>query len=412
MVIDLYLECIQPLQAFRGDELIPSQQPESQDLMYDINDVEDNRESVVVAGCCDEPAGFGDRPDGCGDGPTSIGDRPSCFGDMHAGYSDESAGFGDRPGCFDDIFASFGDGHAGVNEQGDEEFTVENAKRAKSERKNKDLPCGSGSDNDDGSNDLGSWDGSNGEDDKARPNRKFTRRMYHEFNPRHDMQASVFRLGMEFSNVVVFRKAIKTHSVKHRRIVKFKKNDPNMIRNFAGMVEQLRNDTNVDASKCQYYRARSAAREMIQWSVKEQYSKLREYRTKIKMMNPDSSVIIKCSTSSGCANLMFYRLYMCLGAFKKGCKKGCRPILGLDYCFIKGYHVGQLLTVIGVDPNNQMYPVTYALVESECRETWLWFLELLGEDLELNNPRGIVWIIVKQKGLIDGIRELFPHSEH
>ncbi|KAK2659660.1 hypothetical protein Ddye_006193 [Dipteronia dyeriana] len=59
-----------------------------------------------------------------------------------------------------------------------------------------------------------------------------------------------------------------------------------------------------------------------------------------------------------------------------------------------------------------MYHVAYALVESGCRETWLWFLELLGEDLELNNSHVIMWITNKQKGLIDGIRELFPHSEH
>ncbi|KAK2638066.1 hypothetical protein Ddye_025861 [Dipteronia dyeriana] len=87
-------------------------------------------------------------------------------------------------------------------------------------------------------------------------------------------------------------------------------------------------------------------------------------------------------------------------------------ILGLDGCFIKGHHVRHLLIAIGVDPENQMYLVAYALVESECRETWLWFLELLGIDLELNNSYGIVWIIDKQKGLTYAIRELFPHFEH
>ncbi|KAK3229926.1 hypothetical protein Dsin_001807 [Dipteronia sinensis] len=178
------------------------------------------------------------------------------------------------------------------------------------------------------------------------------------------------------------------------------------------MAEQLWNDTNVDASKWQYYRARSAAREMIQGSVNEQYSKLWEYYAKIKRMNPDSSVIIKCSTAAGGANPRFQRLYICVCALKKGWKEGYRPILGLDGCFIKGYHVGQLLTAVGVDPNNQIYPVAYALVESECKETWLWFLELLGVDLELNNSHGIVWITNKQKGLIDAIREMFPHSEH
>ena len=71
-----------------------------------------------------------------------------------------------------------------------------------------------------------------------------------------------------------------------------------------------------------------------------------------------------------------------------------------------------LLTTIRVDPNNQMYPVAYALVKSECKDTWCWFLELLGTDLELNNNYGIVWITDKQKGLIYAIGDLFPNLEH
>jgi hypothetical protein len=82
-----------------------------------------------------------------------------------------------------------------------------------------DLPRGSGSDKDDGSEDLGSLDGSNGEDDAEGPVRKFIKRRYHEFNPPHDLQNPVFRLGMEFSSADVFRKAIRAHSVKHRRVV-------------------------------------------------------------------------------------------------------------------------------------------------------------------------------------------------
>ncbi|TXG69519.1 hypothetical protein EZV62_004454 [Acer yangbiense] len=147
-------------------------------------------------------------------------------------------------------------------------------------------------------------------------------------------------------------------------------------------------------------------------SIKEQYSNLLEYAIEIKRINPESSVIMKCYMVTGGANPRFHKLYICLGVLKKGWKEGCKPILGLDGCFVKGYHMGQLLTVIGVDPNNHMYQVVYALVESECRETWLWFLELLSVDLELNNSHGIVWITDKQKGLMDAIMEVFPYSEH
>jgi len=32
--------------------------------------------------------------------------------------------------------------------------------------------------------------------------------------------------------------------------------------------------------------------------------------------------------------------------------------------------------------------------------------------LGINNSHGIVWISDKHKGLVDAVRELFPHSEH
>ncbi|KAI9170021.1 hypothetical protein LWI28_021218 [Acer negundo] len=97
--------------------------------------------------------------------------------------------------------------------------------------------------------------------------------------------------------------------------------------NYTGMSAQLRINTNMDASKWQFYRARKTARQMIDGGVKDQYSKLREYAAEVMRMNPDTTIILKCDGS------------------------------------------GRLLTTIGVNPNNQMYPVAYALVEAETKDT-------------------------------------------
>ncbi|GJV13633.1 mutator type transposase [Tanacetum coccineum] len=42
---------------------------------------------------------------------------------------------------------------------------------------------------------------------------------------------------------------------------------------------------------------------------------------------------------------------------------------------------GQILTAVGVDANNGIYPVAYAIVEAESKASWCWFLNLRGEDL-------------------------------
>nr|GEW55074.1 transposase, mutator type [Tanacetum cinerariifolium] len=44
--------------------------------------------------------------------------------------------------------------------------------------------------------------------------------------------------------------------------------------------------------------------------------------------------------------------------------------------------VYQILTAVGVDANNGIYPVVYAIVEAESKASWCWFLNLRGEDLD------------------------------
>ena len=59
----------------------------------------------------------------------------------------------------------------------------------------------------------------------------------------------------------------------------------------------------------------------------------------------------------------------------------CRPIIGVDGCFLKGKYGGELLTTVGRDGNDQMLPLAYAVVEVENKETWSWLLDLMIGDL-------------------------------
>nr|GEY83899.1 transposase, mutator type [Tanacetum cinerariifolium] len=48
---------------------------------------------------------------------------------------------------------------------------------------------------------------------------------------------------------------------------------------------------------------------------------------------------------------------------------------------ILGPWPNQILTAVGVDANNVIYPLAYAIVEAESKASWCWFLKLLGDDL-------------------------------
>ena len=77
----------------------------------------------------------------------------------------------------------------------------------------------------------------------------------------------------------------------------------------------------------------------------------------------------------------FQRLYVSLAAMKNGFIAGCRPVIGVDACFLKGMYKGQLMAAVGRDANNNMYPIAMAVVEAETKDSWTWFLETLMGDL-------------------------------
>ena len=58
-------------------------------------------------------------------------------------------------------------------------------------------------------------------------------------------------------------------------------------------------------------------------------------------------------------------MFICFDALKRGWKGGCRPLIGLDGCFLKGVCKGQLLTAIGLDGMDQMYPIAWAVINKE-----------------------------------------------
>ncbi|XP_061989340.1 uncharacterized protein LOC133707897 [Rosa rugosa] len=59
-----------------------------------------------------------------------------------------------------------------------------------------------------------------------------------------------------------------------------------------------------------------------------------------------------------------------------------------------------------------MFPIAYAVVEIENKETWTWFMEYLVEDLELDHGPKYVFMSDKQKGLLDAVEQMVPGSEH
>ncbi|XP_021802860.1 cysteine-rich receptor-like protein kinase 8, partial [Prunus avium] len=67
------------------------------------------------------------------------------------------------------------------------------------------------------------------------------------------------------------------------------------------------------------------------------------------------------------------------------------PVIGVDACHLKGPYPGQILTAIGVDGNNGLFPIAYDVAEIENKDSWIWFLSLLIEDLDPTKRAHLDW---------------------
>ncbi|KAJ4827878.1 hypothetical protein Tsubulata_039672 [Turnera subulata] len=124
------------------------------------------------------------------------------------------------------------------------------------------------------------------------------------------------------------------------------------------MKEGAKIDFDVNITPNQASWAKGGIMRIFEGNVKEEFARLENYAATLRKTNPGSSVQVEFS------NRVFKRMYVCFHALKEGFKS-CRPIIGLDGCFLKGSIRGQLLAAVGWDANNQMFPVAWAMVTRE-----------------------------------------------
>ncbi|XP_057792989.1 uncharacterized protein LOC131009591 [Salvia miltiorrhiza] len=173
------------------------------------------------------------------------------------------------------------------------------------------------------------------------------------------------------------------------------------------LAEDIRNRHKTIVTRDRLYRARTIAQEMMRGSVEGHYALLRRYVAELMRVDKEGTYRLLLGEGS-----VFRGLYIGHSALRHGFKKSCRPIIGLDGCFLKTYLGGILLAAVGKDGNNQMFPIAWAVVEVENERCWTWFLEILLQDLAITDGNGWSFISDQQKGLMNAVSKLAPMAEH
>ena len=126
----------------------------------------------------------------------------------------------------------------------------------------------------------------------------------------------------------------------------------------AAFQQKVVNDLKCEISKHAIYRAKTRALVKINGTHQEQFGMVWDYAHELKKVLPESTVqILTEDPEPRQQSGRFQRLYVCLGPIKKAFVYNCRHIVGLDGCHLKGPYGGQLLSAVGVDGNDGMYPL-------------------------------------------------------
>jgi hypothetical protein len=196
-------------------------------------------------------------------------------------------------------------------------------------------------------------------------------------------------------------------------IEEFRDNQQMGLQTFAAKVQRK---FNMSPSRFKLGRARKQALTIIHGDEAEQFSLLWDYGQELRKQNPGSKFFLSTNSSkdgtSSVSKQHLATLYWSYDGCKRGFLEGCRPMICIDGCHIKTKFKGQLLTAVGIDPNDCIFPIAMGLVEVESTSSWEWFLTTLRDDLNISNTAHFTIMSDKQKGLINAVGKIFPDAEH
>ncbi|XP_009140734.3 uncharacterized protein LOC103864720 [Brassica rapa] len=175
--------------------------------------------------------------------------------------------------------------------------------------------------------------------------------------------------------------------------------------------DEMKRRYNIIISPAQSQVARRLIFDKLQAETDEQFARLRDYEHEIKRTNKNTTVEIN-TTRREDGSEAFSQMYLCFAALKTSWKQHCRPVIGLDGTFLKHSMQGMILTAIGRDPNNQIYPIAWAVVSSENNDNWEWFIHKVKVDLDLGEGDEITIISDMHRSLIHGVATELPKAEH
>ncbi|KAL2928879.1 MutS protein-like protein 5 [Bienertia sinuspersici] len=178
------------------------------------------------------------------------------------------------------------------------------------------------------------------------------------------------------------------------------------------IIETVRRAYRVIVRRDFAYKVKYHAHRMLHGSMKDHYMKIERYKKALKKASPGTEVELVVEAHPNSSTPVFKRMFVCFDGVKEGWKAGCRRVICVDAAFLKTFLGGQIMTAVGRDPNDQMYPISWAAVEGENNLSWVWFFTHLQSYLDLGDGTGLAVISDEHQAILHAVAVVLPKAEH
>lgn len=170
------------------------------------------------------------------------------------------------------------------------------------------------------------------------------------------------------------------------------------------IANDLNREYGLNMKYAQAWRGKYVAKKELRNPHEEARNQLPWYCERIMETNPGSVATLQTTEDLKC------HIFVSFHASLSGFEHGCRPLLFLDGISLKANKHWKLLVATAVDGENNFFPVSFSVAETETFEQWHWFLLQLKSALTMS--RTVTFVSNKQNGLENAVAQVFEDGYH
>ncbi|XP_010513141.2 PREDICTED: uncharacterized protein LOC104789092 [Camelina sativa] len=170
------------------------------------------------------------------------------------------------------------------------------------------------------------------------------------------------------------------------------------------LMEIFRNDHGVGVSYSKAWRAQEHASELARGIPADSYEVLPSWFHMIEKKNPGTITYIKADSDN-----KFRYGFLAFGASIRGFKL-MRKVISIDGAHLKSKYKGTLLAASAQDGNFQLYPIAFAVVDSENDASWDWFLRCLKTIIP--DEEDLVFVSDRASSIATALSVNYVHAHH